>query len=338
LIELAENGEPRAVELLAQLACEFTEVVNKIAREKPGLVAPVARFRTNWPRMVSNRDALADPPPDFDAIQMGHGLGVSLGSTSKYTIRDKLGATAWGLYQHVDLLRRNCIRWALKENGLACGKCRASMELDQKHPESGNGATCGGCYFRLLPGEMGTSAKNPPLCELCRIRDEKNTLKVKLSVTNQPHPVRKPLIERQNVILRLERRRQEQCELCSMRLLGEADRNVRRQTLDIQRRAAFLPSFWWETVDEWWEVAKCCLAEGYKDEKGKVRDYVPSLDDLPISKSKEGNPPPPHSIATITKIRHDVRQSFKEKFDDFAKLFDPSKSKRKKPAPKKKKQ
>lgn len=105
LVQLARNGNGKALWQFANLACQVVEGLNEIARSNPDAIKPFARHLARWPMMRSTHPLNCDDDGLLEKIELGKSSGVQLDKYSKWK-PDYASNIAGALVGHIQAIRR----------------------------------------------------------------------------------------------------------------------------------------------------------------------------------------------------------------------------------------
>lgn len=107
LNHLAEKGNQKAVERLAEIAIEATSCLSVLAKSNPSLLRPMAGNCIAWPLIKSIHPLLSDDSEDLlnTKLKLGSALGLDIRSNSHWKIDDPVGKIALALVLFISRAR-----------------------------------------------------------------------------------------------------------------------------------------------------------------------------------------------------------------------------------------
>lgn len=149
--QLAKAGHAAALQTLATVAYEATEILNEMARSSPDLIAPMASKQVAWPTLRSSHKKynLSDNQERklFESIGLGKKSGLKISSKSRFDPQNNVNQIAIKLLNYVQRIR-----------DLANGLLSAFFNLKSKH-NLGKTLDERAALLPELPGESRVVAK-----------------------------------------------------------------------------------------------------------------------------------------------------------------------------------
>lgn len=109
LVQLARNGNGKALWQFARLACDVTKGLSGIMRENSVALQPIARVSSHWPMLRSTNPHLCDGDEWLQIIQLGKDTGRQLDSISRWK-PDYAAVVANELINHIEHIRSEGVK------------------------------------------------------------------------------------------------------------------------------------------------------------------------------------------------------------------------------------
>jgi|GEM_PF-6703968 len=246
----AFDGQSGAASLMVELATYFTARVNELALANPGLVAGQASVQMVWPKIVSHNRAFEGDEINFAAIGLGKSFPIPHTKRARSKPDTLASRIAFELLNHVQRLRHRARLLARNEQRI-CDDCWRRLSV----PPTSTSARhyCGRCKLALLPNEHSDSKQPRSLCPSCATVASPSLASPGHKIGDGP------------------------CLVCRCRRYGAVFKAEPLKGLTVTERAAVLPDFGQDTVNEWWSVGKNCLVLGFpsKSDAGYLDEKAP---------------------------------------------------------------